>query len=1016
MLLVAMGFGVSCANDGIDDGGKTAVDSIAALDYQVAAMKQSVKDIQALEGDFSEAVDAIGRQISFIESGASQVEGSLATLSLQKDLAAIFGTDDVDLETINAGISAWMGSDFKELYPLAVAQAKINAVASSVEKQKVYAEALSSDVESGIKKDENPSELAGLVSSVEENGSKVEDLSADLSVVLSEVETAYQQAITKSSYDSEALKQVNKAAAAQTKAVDDSYAGLVARVAACEALIVQISERLGALEDEIEDLKELLGLIQSVTYVSEYAENNAVAYYNLDMGKFTVDNVATRTPTSQVNLDFLVRPASAAPALANMELWNKGVNVFGYYAQAITKSPTMFNMTVEDVSVSYTYGIVSVKVRNNFDQAFYYKKTGAKIALSVATGKTDLTSQFIEVVPKDASKTVYVESLTLLSDYVEIDDGQSKQLKLTVAPTNATDRSIVWTTSNPDVLQVSGDGVITAKSVGNAVITATSKSTDEWGNKLSVSCNVKVNSNVKIVGPGSVEPGGTIQLKVESQDYIDPQYIKWYSSNTAKAVVQDGIVTGVADTYDQSSKSYGAVEIKCRIYESIEIVHTIRVVKTQPQVIKIAGLADNQNNVTIKVGDTYSLAASFVPETLNDFSTFKIKYQSEAAAVAKVDYDSGLVTGLAGGGATILVRALASSTYDYYYPSRSELQRRVYFTVNPYWVTSVTLPETMTMTPGSTATLTPVFASDVAGVQPTYKTLTWTSSDNSIVSIDAKTGAMAAIKEGTVAITATTADSQAVPSGSAPKTATCMVTVKAPVAAIHIGDYFYSDGTWSTDKKSGKTVVGIVFAQANAAASDPILLRDYPTCSNGLVVALAEYTEQDFGSVSYSNGHSYYNGLGYDANSVVATDKINGYGNTLAHRDLHASKSDYCKFFNASTGVVATHTAKVPAPSKASAWYIPSYKEMQMLVENQSVVNAALTAAGGTPIADAYASDQSWDSNRATDWYWSSTIYGKGPSSGTYEHFKYPFDISKNGWTSNQQSSAKCRVRVVLAF
>ena len=77
------------------------------------------------------------------------------------------------------------------------------------------------------------------------------------------------------------------------------------------------------------------------------------------------------------------------------------------------------------------------------------------------------------------------------------------------------------------------------------------------------------------------------------------------------------------------------------------------------------------------------------------------------------------------------------------------------------------------------------------------------------------------------------------PSGSAPKTATCMVTVKAPVAAIHIGDYFYSDGTWSTDKKSGKTVVGIVFAQANAAASDPILLRDYPTCSNGLVVALA---------------------------------------------------------------------------------------------------------------------------------------------------------------------------------
>ena len=320
-------------------------------------MKSSVKDINALGDDFSEAADAVGRQIAFIESGASMEEGTLATLSLQKSLAEVFGavSDNADLKTVNAGISAWMGSDFTEFYPLAVAQAKINAVTSSVEKQKVYAEALSSDIESGIKKDENPSELAELKSSVEENEGKAGELAANLSVVLSEIETAYQQAISKPSYDAEALRQVNRAAAAQTKAVDDSYAGLVARVAECEALIAQISERLGALEEEIEDLKELLGLIQSVTYVSEYAENNAVAYYNLDLANFTIDNVATRTPSSQVNLDFLVRPASAAPALANKDLWNKGVNVFGYYAQAITKSPTMFNMTVEDVSVSYTY-------------------------------------------------------------------------------------------------------------------------------------------------------------------------------------------------------------------------------------------------------------------------------------------------------------------------------------------------------------------------------------------------------------------------------------------------------------------------------------------------------------------------------------------------------------------------------------------------------------------------------------------------------------------------------------
>ena len=1005
MLLVAMGLGISCANDGIDDGGKTAVDNIAALNDQVAAMKQSVKDIQALEGDFSEAVDAIGRQISFIESGASQVEGSLATLSLQKDLAAIFGTDDVDLETINAGISAWMGSDFKEFYPLAVAQTKINAVASSVEKQKVYAEALSSDVESGIKKDENPSELAGLVSSVEENGSKVEDLSADLSAVLSEVEDAYQQAITKSSYDAEALKQVNRAAAAQTKAVDDSYAGLVARVAACEALIVQISERLGALEDEIEDLKELLGLIQSLSFVSEYSNDKAIAYYNLDLANRTYDDVAKRNPTSDFTLEYIVRPASAAAALTDATLWNNGLKVYAYYAQAITKAPILYNLKVEEVKVSSgAYGIISVKVKNAFDEAFYYKKTGAKVALSVATGKTDFTTDFVEVMPKDASSTVYVESLTLSSDYVEIDDGQSKQLKLTVAPANATDRSIVWTTSNPDVLQVSGDGVITAKSVGNAVITATSKSTDEWGNKLSVSCNVKVNANVKVVGPGSVEPGGTIQLKVESQEYIDPQYIKWYSSNTAKAVVQDGVVTGVADTYDQSTKSYGTVDIKCRIYESIEIVHTIRVVKTQPQVIRIAGLSDSQNNVTIKIGDTYSLAASFLPESLNDYAAFKIVYQSEASAVAKVDFSSGLVTGLSTGGATILLRSLASTSYDYAYPSGSELQRRIYVTVNPYWVASVALPETMTMAPGATAVLTPVFTSDVDGVQPTYKDLSWTSSNPSIVSVNSKTGEMTALAEGSVVITATTSNSQSVPNGSAQKSSTCVVTVKTPKAEIKIGDYYYSDGTWSTERKSGKTVIGIVFSTNNAAASDPQLLKDYPNCTNGLVVSVDEYVNQVFGAYYgdyYANDNrsvrTYLESKGVETTNT----KINGYALSCAYAQYRKDyvSYDYVAAFDESTGIAATHNSAVAPPADlASEWYIPSYYEMQLLYEVYSQINNKMT--GNQIVTDGY--------------YMISTMQLVGNYNDSYA---YPFSMNTGTFASiGNPKTQTCRVRLVLAF
>ena len=86
-----------------------------------------------------------------------------------------------------------------------------------------------------------------------------------------------------------------------------------------------------------------------------------------------------------------------------------------------------------------------------------------------------------------------------------------------------------------------------------------------------------------------------------------------------------------------------------------------------------------------------------------------------------------------------------------------------------------------------------------------------------------------------------------------------------------------------------------------------------------------------------------------------------------------------------------------------------------MINANHAVLNAALAAAGGTEIAAPYASEVSWDDNRTSDWYWTSTIWGKW-SSPIYEHYKYAYEISKRDWTTSQQPFAKCKVRVAFAF
>ena len=992
MLLVAMGFGISCANDGIDDGGKTAVDSIAALDYQVAAMKQSVKDIQALEGDFSEAVDAIGRQISFIESGASQVEGSLATLSLQKDLAAIFGTDDVDLETINAGISAWMGSDFKELYPLAVAQAKINAVASSVEKQKVYAEALSSDVESGIKKDENPSELAGLVSSVEENGSKVEDLSADLSVVLSEVEAAYKQAITKSSYDSEALKQVNRAAAAQTKAVDDSYAGLVARVAACEALIVQISERLGALEDEIEDLKELLGLIQSLSFVSEYSNDKAIAYYNLDLANRTYDDVAKRNPTSDFTLEYIVRPASAAAALTDATLWNNGLKVYAYYAQAITKAPILYNLKVEEVKVSSgAYGIISVKVKNAFDEAFYYKKTGAKVALSVATGKTDFTTDFVEVMPKDASSTVYVESLELPSDYIELDDGQSKQLNLTIAPSNATDRSIVWTTSNQDVVQVSGTGQIVAKGVGTAVITATSKSVNEWGNKISTSCTVKVNPAIRLSGPSYVEVGKSVDLMLDYPGSMQVESRVWTSSDNSKATVTSaGVVTGVGNTYNLATNDYGTVTISCTVNGLTTLSHEMKVVVTQPTAIKLKNYADNVSEITIKVDQSLDLGATIVPEVPAD--QFRLFYQS-TSGLGWIDSSTGVVNANrnVAGVTYVYIDVMNYDKNHYFAPGRS-LRRTVIVRIDPYYVTSIKLDD-IDMQPNQTVTLSPKLSTDVAGKTPTNTAVTWTSSNTSVATVD-QNGKVTSLTAGTTTITATATDGSNV-SGS------CKVTVTQPWKSFEVGDYVVrttsGDIDFSADLNTAKskgTIVGVVITKTNPRATDPMLPA---SCTHGIAIALGE------GSGNWSNNDSEKVSVWASQNGrtfVEGADKYSGYTNTQTLKAFITAKG-------ASSGIVsALNSYNGPdLPSGASSYYLPSaaaMKDIANLSGGGFAFSDKIKGIGGTGFTNA-------DGGNIV-YYWTVTeADGTSPANAIgIRSLMYQ--------TSNKSKTASSRVRFVFAF
>ncbi|MEN6636518.1 MAG: Ig-like domain-containing protein, partial [Clostridiaceae bacterium] len=147
---------------------------------------------------------------------------------------------------------------------------------------------------------------------------------------------------------------------------------------------------------------------------------------------------------------------------------------------------------------------------------------------------------------------VLITSLTLNKSELSLNVGDEETLTVTGAPSNATNKTLVWKSSNPDVASVSGGKVIAAAK-GTAVITATA--TD--GSEKYVSCVVTVN-NIQILNvsldKSSLDLSEGDTAKVTATVYpanATTSNLKWTSSNSSVATVDSkgNVIAGATKGY-----------------------------------------------------------------------------------------------------------------------------------------------------------------------------------------------------------------------------------------------------------------------------------------------------------------------------------------------------------------------------------------------------------------------------------------------------------------------------------
>ncbi len=553
---------------------------------------------------------------------------------------------------------------------------------------------------------------------------------------------------------------------------------------------------------------------------------------------------------------------------------------------------------------------------------------------------------------------VSVTAIELANPEMALSVGGEMSLVWTVVPANATNKNVEFSVEG-DCITVDEEGNVVGLEPGQAVVTISA--TD--GSGVNAECNVTVTQDVSVKAVIVKTPNGTdlqvgetLQLEVSFvPENATPVSVSWTMSDDDyeyAQVDQNGLMTGLytesfhSDPNNDMSPMEWKPVVVTVTADGVSGNTTIRVIPKQPKYIEL----DLPENNTIRINEEWSFNPRVIPEELG----FQA-YCTSSLPGGHVDNDaytpfSSEIPGTMD--ITFAVRGTDDLVSEY-----TPAYRHITISVIPYWVETLSIPESYEIETGSSVILPATFTSDEEGVQPTYKDLKWSSSNPEVASVNEKTGEILAHTAGTVEITAVTSHDWSVPGGTSPKAATCVMTVKAADVPLNVGDFYYSDGTWSSELNTSKTVIGVVFSRTNAASADHLLAKDYPECSHGLVVSTMEYTSPCVTGRGWSRSAllDWMSANGYDQ-MLENNDKYCGYNNTeglIALNEAQIVSYDDVVSVDYVNKVVE-HREAVQVPANASKWYMPSFLEMQAMSENIDAINAALAQVDGQLLYKTY--------------------------------------------------------------
>ncbi len=358
---------------------------------------------------------------------------------------------------------------------------------------------------------------------------------------------------------------------------------------------------------------------------------------------------------------------------------------------------------------------------------------------------------------------VKVTGVTVNNKNIGLVEGETAKLNYTINPVDAENKEVVFSTYNDKVATIGLDGTITAVGVGEtevevrtvdgaftdkAKVTVTTKTIEVDGiTAYTDAVTLDINQD-----PAKAKRTADVKFKVTPVDATNKQILlrDGYDKNLIDAKIVNG-ADGIATLSISAKLATGTTDITVYAEGNPSIEKTVQVT-VNDTTIRPASVSINKNTLEMTVDDVEQLVATIEPA---DAYIKTVKWSSNNVSAVKVDENTGKLTAVGAGKATITVK-----TVDGNHTAECEV------TVNNKYVPveSVSFSTEETTFAASATNI-----SVVANVSPsdaTNKGITYTSSEPTKVAVDENTGALTiletdALEDYSVTITATSVDNTA---------------------------------------------------------------------------------------------------------------------------------------------------------------------------------------------------------------------------------------------------------------